>query len=366
MELFPRHCGAPSLNGLVVPPHAADLRTERGYRLVGGHLAHDLGRRHRLLGAHVEPPRHRLDPVVYRHPAVAAQQLAQPRVQTLYPVVRRWDWAARGQFGIEEGEQLAGAAQLLKAAARLPQPLVLPAPAGAVGLALLQERVPPAAPGRERREPLGGGAGVRHLEQILGDAVQLDARLQVRPGRRAPLDLPKRMKRAPLHARVRPMLAPCLLEAGPSVADDDVGRGDPGHERAPRRRALASRQVPAGDALARDRDQHHARPPEPYAVDVDDVQALVADRGYRPDFPIPLGLAPERSAAAGHRRLGRRREQPIQERLQPLRRRIEFARGGRAAGRALPALGAGGRGPVAFHFAPAHGACHLSHGGIEP
>ena len=271
-----------------------------------------------------------------------------------------------GQFRVEEGEQLAGAAQLLQAAPRLAQPLMLPAPSRAVGLALLQKGVPPAAPRRERREPLGGCVRVGDLEQILGDAVQLDARLQVRPGRRAPLDLLEGVEDASLHARRGPMLAPGPLEARAPVADNDVGRGDPGHERAPRRRALASREVPADDALARGRDQHHARAAEPYAVDVDDVQALVADRSDRPDFPVPLGPASERSAAAGHRRLGRRRQQPIQERLQSLRRRIQFARGGRAAGRALPALGAGGRRPVAFHFAPAHGACHLSHGGIEP
>lgn len=78
------------------------------------------------------------------------------------------------------------------------------------------------------------------------------------------------------------------------------------------------------DAFVRDRYQHDVHSPEPYALDMDDARSLP-------------GIA-----ACGDGDGGQSRNAPS-----PSNHPIH---GGRAAGRALPVLGACGRGPVAFHF----------------
>lgn len=91
----------------------------------------------RPLAAHVEPPRHHLGPAIDGHSAVVAQRIAQPRVQSLDPVVGGGgNRAGRGKLGAGEREQLAGVVQLLRVAVRLAEPL-LPSPFRVVGLALL-------------------------------------------------------------------------------------------------------------------------------------------------------------------------------------------------------------------------------------
>ena len=91
----------------------------------------------RSLVAHVEPLRHHLGPAIDGHSAVVAQRIAQPRVQSLDPVVGGGgNRAGRGKLGAGEREQLAGVVQLLRVAVRLAEPL-LPSPFRVVGLALL-------------------------------------------------------------------------------------------------------------------------------------------------------------------------------------------------------------------------------------
>lgn len=357
VEFLPCHRRAPSLDGLVVAAHAVRLRAHARYGFVGGHLGHGPRRRHRVLGVHAEPPRHRLDPVVDSHAPVPAEQLSQPGAHPLDAVVGRRNGPVLRQLGVEERGQAARAAQPLEGPPRPPEALALElGPAVDDGL-LAEERVPFGAPSRERGEPAGRVVRVLDLRQLLRDGVQLDSRLEVRPGRRAPLHLAERVERASLHPRLRPMVAPRLLEPAAAVADRHVGRRDPRHEGSPRGRALAPREVPAHDVVGGAGRRHHACAAEPYAVDVDDVVDLVARRRRRRPYPpVPLGLAPERAPASRHRRLGRRREEPAQERFRAFCRRIDSARGGRAAGHALPSFRAGGRGPVAFRFAPAHGA----------
>ena len=79
------------------------------------------------------------------------------------------------------------------------------------------------------------------------------------------------------------------------------------------------------DAFVRDCYQHDVHSPEPYALDMDDARSL---RESPPAVTVTVA-----------------------NRGTPPRRRIYPIHGGRAAGRALPVLGAGGCGPVVFHFA---------------
>ena len=130
----------------------------------------------------VAPPEDRLDPSHERHPPVVPEKRPELRVHpSLDAVVRRREGPFFGEFGVEVGEERPLADETREGCPRLPEahvrelvPPVLPAP-------LLEEVVPEPAP---LEEPLGPKLrlpkGVQ-VHQILGKAVELDARLKPRP-----------------------------------------------------------------------------------------------------------------------------------------------------------------------------------------
>lgn len=117
---------------------------------------------------------------------MVAQHRAHLHVDAaLDPVVGRRQGPVNRQLGVEERERDAPSDQPQQAVARRHEPLAGPLPRAVVRRrALGGEALPAAAPLLERGEPRRGGVGVARSEERLGDAVGLDARLQVGPRRR--------------------------------------------------------------------------------------------------------------------------------------------------------------------------------------
>ncbi len=293
------------------------------------------------------------------------QDLPYPRVSRLYRVRGRAYGPARREPLVEEGEQGSRPAQALEAPPRLSQALVLVLGPAVHDGPLAQEALPPGAPARERCEPLRRPVGVGHRQQVPGYAVELGARLELRPRGRAALDLAERVEHAPLHARVGPPGAPRLLYPSHAIADEHVGRRDPPHEEAPVQGALRPGEMAADDVVVRPRDEQHRAPAEPDAVRVDDVVYLVAYGQHRPDGPESRGPRPERPGRHAHLRLGALPEQPVQEERQVLGCGVVGLRGGCAAGLAAPSRPPRTGTSVALRIAPARRALHLLHPAIE-
>lgn len=151
---------------------------------VGGHLAQGVSHRLRALDAQIAPPEDRLDPLELREPPMEAQHRSKLRVHaSLDPVVRGRKRPFGRERGVQVREQGAGVGEPHQARPRAPQPLVRVDRAPVDHAALLQEIGPEAAP---LPEALGPPFGLReglYMQQLLGRAVQLDARLQLRPRR---------------------------------------------------------------------------------------------------------------------------------------------------------------------------------------
>ena len=364
MQIAPANSRAPTLDGLVSRAGLGCCPAQLGYGLVGRELRKRPCWGRRRPQPAVAVPERRLDHAVQPHAPVLVEHRPDLAVHAaLYAVVGRGDGAAGVQALVEVGEQGPLPAQLGEAAPRLPQPLVLVARPAVHDLALFEEPLVVGAPFGVPGQPLGRGVGRPDLEQAFGHRVQVDAGLGARPGRGAPLDLLEGVEGASLHPGLRPHGPPCPLEPA-AVGHDDVGRRDASHEGRPRLRALAPGQVPADDVPLRARDQDDAAALEPDAVDVDDAVDLVAQRGGRPQGPELRGQAPEGSRGHSHLGLGPLRQEPIQEEGQHARLVAVTLRGGRAARRAAPSLGARLGLAVAFRLAPARRALHGSHGGI--
>ena len=334
------------------------------YVVVGRHVPQDaLGRRRALEPARAVPE-HGFDHMVQPHaPVFVEHDPYLPVHPALYGVVGGGNLAVLGEVCVQVGEQGPLPAKLLQPPSRLPEPLV-PEPRGAVDHGpLLQKRVVIRAPAGEGGEP-GGGVGVLDLQQPLGDAVEVDAGLRPRARRRAALDLLERVEGASLHARRGPLRAPGPLDAAPAVGDDDVGRRDAGHERRPRRGALAAREVPPYDvSVAGQRDQHDAPAFDPDAVDVDDVVDLVACGADRPYLPESRGGGPERAGGQPHLALGPLRQKPAEEQRQLLGIGVALVAVDRRrpASRAAPAPPPCARRAVPLHSLAARRATHRLH-----
>lgn len=91
---------------------------------------------------------------------------------------------------------------------------------------------------------------------------------------------------------------------------------------------------------------------------------LVAHRGGRPQGPELRVQAPESPRGHSHLGLGPFWQEPSQEERQHARLVVVTLRGGRAARRAAPLLGARLRLPVAFRLAPRTQGTYGLHGGI--
>jgi len=363
VELRPHDAGTPARRilflaapgGLSPPFH--DLA-------VGGHGREHFRIRQRRFRVHVAPPEASFDAPADDEAAMAPEHVPDAGVVALYLVAGGGDAAILRQLPIEVCEQRPIAAELLQAASRLAQPLVLVLASSVDDGALLEEPVPSGAPVGEGCKPFRRAAGVSDVQERLGDAVELDAGLELRPARSASLDLAERMERAPLHTGSGPLGATCGFYGAASVAHEDVGRGYPRHQISPVLRVLAPREMAADDVLVGAGDEQHAAPSHPESVHVDDVVDFVARRQDRPQLPEPRRPPSERPRGSGEVALPVAGQQPTDERLELAGLRVVSDRGGRAAFPAAPSLTPRGRGPVALHIAPARRACHLLHPAI--
>jgi len=191
---------------------------------------------------HVAPPEDRLDAVQQRQAAVVAEHVAQPRVHALDGVVGGRPAAAMLLLHLDEGEQRPLPDEPVQAAPGLAQALVRVDPLAVLHGVFLQEIVPLDAPCVVLEEPRRGRFRVLGLLEPVGDAQELDPRLQPGLQGRAALDLVGGVERAPLDARPGPH-GPCRLG----------GVADPPHRRRPARKAAPPlrprRRLPVLDHL---------------------------------------------------------------------------------------------------------------------
>lgn len=142
------------------------------------------------------------------------------------------------------------------------------------------------------------------MQQLAGETVELDARLQPRTRRCIPSDFAECMERASLHPCLRPFLGHRRSETAAAVGHNHVGRSDTGEQRLPCAPRLLASEVPRQHELVAASDQHHAVAGYPYAVDEDDAVHFADNVGHGPDLPEPCRSSPEGAPAAGHVGLG--------------------------------------------------------------
>ena len=365
VKLLPDETLAPSLRrpqalGSDAEPVAQDVDV-----VVGGHLAQGVRHRLRALHMHVAPPEDRLDPLCLREATVDAQRRPQLRVHAaLDSVVRGRKRALRGQHGVEVGEQRPRVGQPHQPRPRPAKALVRVDGPPVHDASLLEEVRPEAAPLHEALEPPFRLRGGVYAEQLPRQAVQLDARLQLRPCRCLTLDLAKRVENTPLHLRRRPFGRNRRREPAAPIGHDHLRRRDARQERPPRRRGLGPRQMPGQHELVAAGYQHHAVARDPYPVDVDDAVDLVDDLGHRPYRPEPRAPPPEGAAPPGHVGLRGLGEQPPHEGGEVPRGGVYGMGRARPARTAAPTLRAGPGLAVALHGRSAGRARHVVHGNL--
>ena len=339
MELFP--------DGPVAPfrPSVALLRrrrvglVEQVYVGVPRHGRQPLPGGPRVAGMRVAPPEHRLHALQGRQPSVVAENRPELRVRAAFnPVVGRRERAGLRELGVEVGEERPRRDQRGQQPPRLPEPLVGVDPPSVDERGVLEEVGPEAAPVEVALAPQLRLVQRLDVHEVECDPVQLPARLELRPRRRAPFDLGVSVEQASLHLGPGPGRAHGLGEAAAAVGDHDVGRRYRLHERRPRPRALGFRHVPRDDALVAAADQHDQALGQPDPVDEQDAMDLPVGHGHGPDLPKLRGPPPEGPAGARHLELRALRQQQRQELLEARGRVVVAHRGRRAARDAPPPL----------------------------
>lgn len=356
VELLPHRPVAPS--GLIMLPRLLGIElVQQVDVLVGGHGPEYLRRGQRALRVHVAPPADRLHPAHLAHAPVVAEHGPQLGVDaSLDAVVGPGHGALQGQVRVEVREQQVLVQQRVQAAPGLPEPLVRVLPTAVDHGPVLQEVAPELVPLHVALHPPLGLAQVPYAHKLLRQPVELPPRLQLRPGRRAALDLAERVEQAPLDPGLRPLLGHCGREPAAAVGDHHLRGRDARQQRPPRPRRLLPRQAPRQHVLVAAGDQHHEAPREADAVDVDDAMDLVDHVGDRPDAPEPLGHPAEAAALAGHGELTVLREQPSKEALEVPGIGVVPVDGACAARLAVPPLRPGLCEAVPLHRLPAGGA----------
>ena len=310
---------------------------------------------------HVAPPEDGLYPVHQWQAAVMAQRVPEPRVDAFDGVVRRRPFPSVLLLHLDEGEQRALPDEPVQAAPGLAQALVGIGLLAVLHGELLEEGRPFDAPRVVLEEPFGGRVGVLGAHEPVGDPEKLDPRLQLGLQGRAALDLAGCVERASLDPRLGPYCGRRLGEPRGAVRDEHLGRRHAQHQRRPRARALALRQMPSDDVAARDRHEHHGLPAQPDTVQEHHVVELARRRGYRPDLPYPCRLSPEGRPARPEVGYGVLGQQPPEECREGFRGVVVPAHARRPAFGATPPLPAGLRLPVALHLGPAGGAFRIAH-----
>lgn len=362
MELRPRQ-PVPPFDGV----HAGDgvSRVELPQQVdvvVGRHARQDLGGRLGRLGVHVAPPVDGLDAAVGAQATVVAQDGPQLGVDpSLYHVVRRRQRPLCGQLGVEVGEQRALVEQPDQRAPRLPEAPVGVLPAPVDQRPLVEEVGPEPAPAHEPLRPQVGLVERPYAEQVLRQAVQLDASLEPRPARRAPPHLGEHVEQASLDLGPGPALGRGLGEPAAAVRYHHVRRRYPGEQRLPSPRRLGSGEVPGEHVGVAAGDEHDDVPGEVYPVDVHDAVHLVHHVRHGPDGPEAGREPAEAPAPAGHVPLRRLAEQPPEKGVEVPRRRVVAVDGARPAALAAPSLRPRARPAVALHGPAARRAFHRFH-----
>lgn len=330
--------------------------------LVGGHRPQHLRRRQRALRVHAAPPEDGLDPPDQAHAPVVPQHGPQLRVDAaLDPVVGPRQRPLPCELRVQVGEQHALAHQGVEPAPGRPEARVGVLPPAVHHRPLLEEVAPEGVPLHVALDPPLGLAEVLDAHELLRQAVELDARLQPRPGSRLPLDLAERVEQAPLHPRPRPFLRHRRREPGAAVGDDDGGRRDARQQRPPGPDALGAGEVPRQHVVVAAGDQHDDVAGEVDAVDVDDAVDLAVGLRHRPYPPELGGEPPEGSALPGHVQLASLPQQPAEERLELPGGGVVGVGRACAARLAPPSLSTRARLPVALHGLPAGGAFLVLH-----
>ncbi len=218
---------------------------------------------------------------------------------------------------------------------------------------LLQEVRPERAPLHVPLDPPIGLLQRVQVHELLGEPVQLDARLQPRPAGRVALDLAERMEQASLDPGFRPLRRDRLGEPRATVGHDHLGRRDPREQGLPGPGGLGLGHVPAEHVLVAAGDGDHRVAGYVDAVDVDGAVHLVDRLRHGPDPPEPPRLPPEGAALAGHRGLPLLERQPIQGHRELPSGHVVSVHGAGAAGSASPPLGPRAGLPVPLHWRPA-------------
>ena len=346
MELFPDGPVAPFGPSVVVFRRCRVNLVEQVYVGVPRHGRQLLPGGPRVAGMRVAPPEHSLHALQGREPSMVAENSPELGVDApFYPVVGRWERAGPRELGIEVGEERPRRDQRGQRPPRLPEPLVGVGPPPVDERGVLEEVGPEAAPVEVALAPQLRLMRRLDMHEVECDLVQLPSRLELRPRRRAPLDLGERVEHASLHLGLGPGRAHGLGEAAAAVGDHDVGRRYRLHERRPRPRVLGFRHVPRDDALVAAADQHDQALRQPDPVDEQDAVDFPVGHGHGPDLPELRGHAPEGPAGARHLELGALRQQPRQELLKA-GGRVVVAHGGRRAARGAPPPLGPRRGPA--------------------
>ena len=339
VELFPDGPVAPFRPPVVVLPGCRIDVVEQVDVGVPRHGRQLLPGGPRIPGVRMAPPEHRFHALQGREPPMVSKDGPELGVHaSLYLVIGVWERPGLREVGVEEGEQRPRRDQRRERPPRLPEPLVRIRPLSLDERGVLQEVRPEAAPVEIALAPQLRLVQRLDMHEVECDPVQLPARLELRPRRRAPFDLGVSVEQASLHLGPGPGRAHGLGEAAAAVGDHDVGRRYRLHERRPRPRVLGLRHVPRDHPLLAAADQHDQPFREPDPVDEEDPVELAVGHGHGPDLPELRGPAPGGAACAGHLELRVLRQKPRQE-LVEAGGGVVVAHGGRcAAGGASPSL----------------------------
>lgn len=245
MELLPYDPITPERWNIAFLRSTPILFVEQIDVLICRHDLDDLFCSERALGMHVAPPVDRLHPSRNAHPTMVPQKRAKLRVDASFdPIGGRGHRSFDAESRVEIGEQGSFVDERNERASRFSQPLVRITHA-TIDKALLGEKaVPEIAPLKEPLHPPIGLLERPDMQELLRVLVELNARFEVRSGRRISFDLAERMEEASLNEGIRPASPSRFRKASATIGDDHIGRSDAREERLPRPRCLGACKIP--------------------------------------------------------------------------------------------------------------------------
>lgn len=242
-----------------------------------------------VFGVLVAPPAHRLDAPDEAQAAVVAQHGADARVLRFDGVVGGRHGRADAQGGVHEGEHGSLADAPAHDVARLDEALVRVILAAVGPCAPLLEEVPvPVLPCVVGGQPRHHGVAVAHARELPGQPQQLSGCLVSGSDAEVGGYVEADVEQAALHPGSGPCVPEGLVDAAPTVAHDNGGFGDAGHQAHPSGAGLAPGHVPAQHMPVAVGDEHDRLPSQMDAVEVHHVVDLAVHRARRPQAPPPV------------------------------------------------------------------------------